>query len=256
MVKNEFEKNVLGELKFIDMVTKLPWNKLGNKWAKRNTDDINKIIIHQSLSDGKIESINAYSISKQNHIAPGKGCPHIPYHIAIDKKGKIILCNNFDNYLWHTKGQNRIGLSVCVLGNFIGTGWNKGHDPSKKQIESLEELIKQLLKGLKLGNNSLYGHYHFGKPACPGKTISALIESIRNDKKIDDHNKLDTVKEIQQALIDLGLPLDKFGADGIMGTETKEAINRFQIMYKIPITGIADERTRDKMINVLSARGK
>jgi peptidoglycan hydrolase-like protein with peptidoglycan-binding domain len=252
--KNDNEKLMDG-IEYENLIDKLPRNKAGKKWGKRRIDDINKIIVHQSLSDGKLESINNYSISPGNHISPSSGCPHLPYHIAIKKDGTVCLCNNFDDYTWHTKRQNRIGLSICVLGNFIGTGWNKGHEPTENQIESLDQLLNVLITNLKLGVKDIYGHYHYGKPACPGKAITSLIEEKRIGKQVNTCNRLDTVKDIQQALLLLGFELPKYKDDGIMGTETKKAIVGFQIRFNMPITGIADEKTRSLMIKVMSERG-
>lgn len=238
---------------YLDWVNVLPWNKKGRKWGKRNLKDINKIIVHQSLSDGKIESINNYLISPGNHISPGQGCPHICYHICIDKEGQIILCNNFLDRTWHTKGQNKHGIAICVLGNFNGTGWNKGHDPTDEQIKSLKNLIAHLMDKLSFKGQDVYGHYHFGKPACPGKELSKIVESFRRGEDIvEEYNKLDTVEDIQEALLKLGYSLPKWGADGIMGKETKLAICEFQIDTKIEITGYAGEETRHKMTKLLS----
>jgi hypothetical protein len=264
-MKMETEKetiDILSDLDYEDMVDILEWNSTGRIWGKRRIEDIDKIIIHQSLSDGKIENINKYLIGPNNHISPVKGCPHICYHMAINKDGKLLLLNNFSDRTWHTKGQNRIGISICVLGNFIGTGYNKGHEPTNEQLKALEFLIEFLLDKLNLSQKDVYGHYHYGKPACPGKTCSEIIESFRNDRKIDVDigyslfNRLDTMKEIQEALLLLdsnALPI--YGADGIAGEETKTAIVKFQMVMQIPITALADERTRAELIKQISERG-
>lgn len=256
---NEMTKDVMEGLDVQNKIDELEWNKT-RKWRKRN--EISKIIIHQSLSDGKLENINHYLISPGNHISPKTGCPHICYHIVIDKQGTIILCNDFDDMTWHTKKHNVNGLSICVLGNFIGTGWNKGHEPSEEQMKSLDKLLDHLMENLSLNSKDIYGHYHFGKPACPGKTITELIESIRREVRADQvdempssFKRLDTISDIQKALLMLGFHLDKYGSDGILGEETKLAICHFQIKYDLPLNGVADEKTRNSLIVKLSEHG-
>jgi N-acetyl-anhydromuramyl-L-alanine amidase AmpD len=255
----ETTKEIMKDIDCENLINKLDWhpNKI---WGQRPITDINKIIIHQSLSDGKIENINRYIISPGNHISTN-GCPHIPYHIAINKDGEILICNNFDDRTWHTKGVNRVSLGVCVLGNFIGTGYNKGHEPTEKQLLNLELLIEYLLDKLSLTSKSVYGHYHFGKPACPGKSCSEIVEAFRTDKRFDEErhsifNRLDSIKDIQEALMKINVNwLTVYGADGIMGEETKKAIVQFQTNMQIPITGLADEITRAEIIKRISLTG-
>ncbi|MBC8278700.1 MAG: N-acetylmuramoyl-L-alanine amidase [FCB group bacterium] len=56
-----------------------------------------------------------------------------------------------------------------------------GHDgPTPAQIDSLEWLTGYLLKSLKLTPQDVYGHYHFGKPACPGYQAADWVEAYRN----------------------------------------------------------------------------
>lgn len=219
----------------------LPYNKFGKKWGKRS--EINKIIVHQSLSDGTLEAINNYLISPNNHISES-GCPHICYHICIGKDGTVYLCNNFEDETWHTKGQNSKGLAICVLGNFNGVGWNKGHNPTKAQEDSLSNLLKHLITNLSLSPMSIYGHYHYGKPACPGYSLSNIVEGFRRGVIINNPTELKTIKDIQNALISLKYELPKYGSDGVYGEETKTAIVKFQFDNQLNISGYPNEETR------------
>jgi len=45
------------------------------------------------------------------------------------------------------------------------------------------------------------------------------------------------VVKIQQALIDAGFPLPKFGADGIFGAETKAAVRNYQRAHGLSVDG-------------------
>jgi peptidoglycan hydrolase-like protein with peptidoglycan-binding domain len=46
------------------------------------------------------------------------------------------------------------------------------------------------------------------------------------------------VVKIQQALIDTGFPLPRFGADGIFGAETKVAVQNYQKAHGLSADGI------------------
>jgi peptidoglycan hydrolase-like protein with peptidoglycan-binding domain len=56
------------------------------------------------------------------------------------------------------------------------------------------------------------------------------------------------VKEIQNALMSKNFPLPRYGADGILGTETSNAIASFQNANGIRATGVLDQETYDKLL--------
>jgi len=56
------------------------------------------------------------------------------------------------------------------------------------------------------------------------------------------------VKDYQQALVNKGYNLDKFGIDNIFGDETSGSLNQFQIDNNIPTTGVFDEATHNVLI--------
>lgn len=152
-----------------NLIEVLPWNST-RRWNTRILSKIKKIIVHQTLSEGSLEAVNNYHISP-NHIS-ARGCPHICYHYAIRKNGEIAQVNEHKHVTWQCKGQNTASVGIVVLGNFNGTGYNLGtSEPSSAQLQSLNELLDYLIKVLKLPQSAVYGHYHFGKPACPGHII-------------------------------------------------------------------------------------
>ena len=127
--------------------------------------------MHQSLTKGTLEGINNYHITpgKNNHISP-KGAPHICYHYAVDKAGKIYQCNHLSNLVWHTKGQNTSGIGIVLLGNFDGPSYKGGQTPTDIQLTNTNRLIDFLLKrdDIKIEPSEVYGHKDFGKENCPG----------------------------------------------------------------------------------------
>ena len=60
------------------------------------------------------------------------------------------------------------------------------------------------------------------------------------------------VKELQQALIDLGFLKGK--ADGIFGNNTENAVRAFQKKYKLDVDGLAGPKTQEAILN--AAKGK
>ena len=71
--------------------------------------------------------------------------------------------------------------------------------------------------------------------------LSVDIDKIKSSLKFGDTG--DEVKVLQQALVDLGFALDKFGVDGKIGAETTAAIKSFQESVGLVANGIVDEKT-------------
>ncbi|MCK5617697.1 N-acetylmuramoyl-L-alanine amidase [Candidatus Pacearchaeota archaeon] len=164
-------------------ITTLGWHPI-RRWSTRKLTQINKIIIHQELADGNIEAVNRYHIMP-NHMSK-RGCPHFCYHYGIEKNGEIIQANELNHICWHTKGQNETGIGIMLAGNFIGPGHEEGDEGlGEEQIKSLEELCDYLIKAFDFSYNDIYGHCHFGKPACPGYTVEGWIEE---KKKMQNAN--------------------------------------------------------------------
>ena len=165
-----------------DIINTLP-RHTSKKWKKRKLKDINKIIVHQSMSEGTVKGVNHYHITPSpcNHISE-KGTPHICYHyvISADKFGTVYQCNDLEDIVWGCRGQNFSGIQILVIGNFDGVNYHPKpiRKPTFKQLRSLEKLIKYLY-----GINKewkLYGHCDFGKLACPGQVLSLALETYND----------------------------------------------------------------------------
>lgn len=85
-----------------------------------------------------------------------------------------------------------------------------------------------------------------------GSTEETVKELVNYAKEFEDNIKSgmsgDYVKLFQQALIDAGYTIDKYGADGIYGTETQNALKRLQKDLGVSETGKWDEATRKAAI--------
>jgi N-acetyl-anhydromuramyl-L-alanine amidase AmpD len=168
-------------MKITDISKTLPTNSRNNKWGRRPKDMINKIIVHQELSDGDTFAVNNYHISKECHLKPGFGAPKISYHFTIEKDGKIYKCNEYTDCLWAVKGQNLKGIMIMLCGNFDGPSWKgTSEGPTNIQMSALEWLLGFLISDIpQLKKKDVFGHSDFGKENCPGTKTQEFIEKYR-----------------------------------------------------------------------------
>lgn len=154
----------------------------GKLWGYRPPSYINKLIVHQSLSEADTIAIHEYHISKKSHIKPGTGAPKICYHYTIEKSGKVYLVNDPTDVVWHCKGQNMESIGILVLGDFDGVEHVGKSKPTEEQLASLRQLLDKLVGDYSLPRTEVYGHSDFGKPACPGFVLDKFIEGYRNEQ--------------------------------------------------------------------------
>jgi len=153
------------------------------KWGFRPKSYIDKIIVHQELGWGSAEQVHEYHISEKSHLKPGVGAPAIAYHFVVEADGQILQVNDDTAITWHCKGENMHSLGIMVVGDFAGID-HSGDEPWPIQIESIEKLLDHLIANYNLTKNDVYGHEAFGKPACPGFTISNLIRKYNKEGNI------------------------------------------------------------------------
>lgn len=233
-------------MKITNLINKLPWHPT-KKWGTRTVSKIKKIIVHQELGEAEIENVNNYHI-KKNHIS-ADGCPHFCYHYGIRKDGEVVQANELTHVTWHCANQNTVSVGIMLVGNFNGTGYDLGtSEPTKEQIKSLEELVKYLQDQLKLTNQDIYGHYHFGKPACPGHTLQKWVEAKRANVVTSQPEVVKSITEIQKRLAKLGYPVGK--ADGVMGIKTLAGIRAFQGDHGLTVDGVVGPMTWKKLLEV------
>lgn len=166
----------------------LPWNPNGSQWKKGDIKKIDTIIVHQAGGPGTIEQINQYHITGPNHLS-FEGAPHIAYDFGIRKNGEICKLNKFEDVLWSNKGVNTRGVAIVVIGDFPAKGYHTGkEEPTINQISSLKKLITYLCDENEIKNQLSYqrvfGHDYFGKPHCPGDTLSSVAAEIRNNGSV------------------------------------------------------------------------
>ena len=174
------EEETFPEFEIIDSTQTLPWHKT-RTWSKRALKSIDKIIVHQELANGTIESVNNYHITPgpKNSLSP-KGAPHFAYHYGIDLDGSVHKANPHSATAWHCRGQNSKSVGIMVAGDFSGEGHEGSAEPTALQLRNLNLLLDKLLGELNLSNDNIYGHEAFGKPACPGYIVMEEINKRRS----------------------------------------------------------------------------
>ena len=230
-----------------NLIEQLPWHP-NRRWSKRSLNRIDKIIVHQELGEGTVEQVNNYHITAPNHIS-SKGCPHICYHYCIRKDGEVVQANDLSSITWHCKGENSTAIGIMLVGNFNGPGYSLGtSEPTEAQKTSLKGLVDHLLSGFSLTKQDVYGHYHFGKPECPGYTIQEWVEATRNEiiETIAANNIPMETKEVQKRLNQLGYGVGK--VDGIHGIRTASAIRKFQTDSGLHVDGVVGPSTWKTLI--------
>ena len=129
---------------------------------------------------------------------------------------------------------NEAGVSTEAFNEaVIKTAKEHGY-PIDRMIEdygSLEEAIRANCIPVKILDEAL------GNLGQTTADLSKINGDLKKGMSGDD------IKQAQQALVDLGYDLDKFGVDGIFGSETEAAIKAFQEFSGLEVTGIVDEAT-------------
>ncbi|WP_084226787.1 DUF4157 domain-containing protein [Nitrosospira sp. NpAV] len=104
------------------------------------------------------------------------------------------------------------------------------------QAKQLNERSKEVSVQRTIGD----GH-DLTSPRFSGDAV--LEACFDNERLLRVGSQGDAVSKLQQALIDAGFPLPKFGVDGIFGNETRTAVRDFQQASGITIDGLVGPQT-------------
>lgn len=233
----------------------LATNDSGKKWKKRDAKKLKGLVWHQELGWGSVEGVAKYHTGAQSHLHEG-GVESIAYTWAVRRDGQVVLCNDFNKAVWSQGYKGRSGdenaefMSVMFEGLFKGKGVT---DPSAGQPNYL-----QMLSGLMLWHvckgawnwdeEDLYGHYLFGKPACPGDALESMVEAVRANAEKSRYD-FDTVQGRQQALKALGYYT--IAVDGVWGPGSKAALVRFQSDQGLAADGVWGPKTQAAIVRAL-----
>lgn len=220
-------------------------------------------------------------------IGGGRGWPGIGYQYVVPtipdiEEGKAVVYQAWDDdvWSWHTdKAINRHGLGVCMAGCFRSEHYPNNPLAQSAPDPSAWNAMEQLVLGYLLphhgltAEDGLYGHFDYGKPACPGDWLEQWVRHQRGesvphpkDEYLDDPDPEDqgktskpttefaSVASRQQALIDLGYDLGKWGADGKWGNASKGALLAFQDSSNLVVDGVWGPKTEQAIKKALEAK--
>jgi hypothetical protein len=219
----------LGMVELFDGRQSLKKNTRGKKWKTRDVEGLKGMVWHQELGWGSVEGVAEYHTGRDSHLQAG-GVESIAYTFAIRRNGQIVLCNDFERAVWSQGFKGRSG---------------------DENTEFMSVMFEGLFNGPGVTDADLHGHYHFGKPACPGDTIGTLIESVRANLEEPEYD-FNTVEGRQQALKDEGYYAG--AVDGVWGPWSRGALIRFQEEHDLLADGIWGARTEAAMV-VAARRG-
>ena len=248
--------------KLMDKRAEMP-RKTDHFWKKRPIEGLQGICVHQTLGgDNPIATAN-YHFNHMPNGTPKPGAPSICYTFYIRKNGDIWWCNDLEDRTWSQGAknipgdENRAYVSIVVGGNFPGPGYKKGDDePTFHQMYSLLQMVQWLTHHLGLSLDDVYGHYMFGKPACPGNTLMTIIEALNAN---EDTSLNWTASDWQYALVRLGYDLGEYGprqdgVDGSWGTTSRRALADFQRANNLKDIGVRNKPTQTVMIQKLKEK--
>ncbi|MDH5478676.1 MAG: N-acetylmuramoyl-L-alanine amidase [Nitrospinota bacterium] len=225
------------------------------KWKKRDPNKIIGMCWHQELGWGSVEAVARYHTSDKSHLREG-GVESISYTFAIRRDGQIVLCNDLEKKPWSQGYANRPGdenaefISVMFEGFFNGPGVtdSTAGEPTHNQIAAGMALWGVCRDEWKWDADALYGHYHFGKPACPGATLGAVIEATRAGVK--KKTRFPGARQRQKALLQLGYYKNK--VDGKWGPISRSALIAFQKDAGLHMDGIWGPMTERAILRRLA----
>ena len=169
-----------------DLRDELATNPGGRQWKKRIVVDLQGLVVHQAMGNYRLEGIAKYHTSKKCHLVSG-GVESIAYTIGIRSNGEVAILNDFDKVTWSQgcRGiegdENARYIAVVLEGLFDYDGCinPNAKEPTSEQMTSLLLLWDYCKGKWNWRSDQIYGHYHFGKPACSGKTLRGVIEALK-----------------------------------------------------------------------------
>ena len=107
---------------------------------------------------------------------------------AVDLRDQ--LATNPGGRQWRTRSiydlkgkgdENAEFLAVMYEGLFKGSGVTTSSAGEPNDLQMLAGLLlwQQAKRIWKWQGNDLFGHFQFGKPACPGHSLQSIIEAVR-----------------------------------------------------------------------------
>lgn len=128
---------------------------------------INKLILH--CSDSPYIAHDDIRVIRKWHVEE-RGWSDVAYHTFVRMNGDIQLGRPINIQGAHAKGHNHDSIGICLAGR---------DEFSVDQLESLENLLINLLYCFNLKVEDIYGHYELDKgKTCPNIYMQGLRDKL------------------------------------------------------------------------------
>jgi len=243
-------------LAVLDLRGQLPKHKT-KTFKMRAPETLKGIVFHHTAMDGRglttVEKVAKYHVGP-NHVSK-TGAPGILYSACIIGDGRVTINHDIEVATWSQGYKERPGdenqefLAVLVLGNFNSASNPTGEHPTFEQLRSVISIFSAVKELWGWDDNDIYGHFDFGKPACPGDTLETIIRSIRSNApspSLPTIFDVSTKKGRQESLKELGYYTGRI--DGLWGANSKAALVAFQRSVNLIADGLWGPNTQRKII--------
>jgi N-acetyl-anhydromuramyl-L-alanine amidase AmpD len=140
------------------------------------SEDVKYLIIHHSAT---LRDYTTFKSVREYHINQ-RGFWEIGYHYFIDGKGNLYNGRPTNYVGAHTSADNMNfkSLGICLAGNF------EEEEPSREQLVTLEDLLKNLCKIYKIQKDNVLGHRQVKGAAtlCPGIHLLVWLDEWKAKK--------------------------------------------------------------------------
>ena len=164
---------------------------------------------------------------------------------------------NYGGRLFGTvSNRNSYGIEMCV---------QAGYD-YEKSFQNTVAVCRMKMEELGIDAAHVVQHFDVCTKNCPSairakgdwERFKKLIGGSETDQTLSRNylQKGDTgedVREMQRMLIEAGFTCGEAGADGIFGTDTRNAVIAFQSRYNLLADGLYGEKSREKLEEILNA---
>jgi hypothetical protein len=148
---------------------------------------IDRVTIHHSamyFRDTRPSTCAAQIQRIQREHMTQNGWGDVGYHFLIDPSGRIWQGRELRFQGAHAGGDSNIGnVGVCLLGNFMRPrrGQTRGQEPTRAQIESMRQLVAELMRMHRFGPDAIFCHHNFKNTECPGELMTPVVGQMVRD---------------------------------------------------------------------------
>ena len=156
------------------------WTRQAQKaWRMRGIGDVDRVTIHHTaggkdVNTDKDDVAAAIQGVLASHTQRGYG--DIAYHLIIDYSGRVWEGRPLAYEGAHVQDQNERNIGIMLLGNF------EIQEPSKKQIDSMKQLVDLVRAQYRIKRHRIYGHRDLGASACPGTNLYVYVQKLKEGK--------------------------------------------------------------------------